>query len=73
MAVCEHIRPSCAHAVLRKLTSNLFAGNVEALGKLTKLTYLCVRAGLGDVATLLIASLYKYERLEMSASINIDC
>ena len=56
----------------RRININKFTGSVEALGKLTKLTHLCVRAGMDDV-TLLVASLYTCGRLEMSASINVDC
>ena len=54
----------------RSVGGNEFTGSVEALGTLTKLTYLCVRAGMDDVATQLVGSLYKCGRLEMSAS---DC
>ena len=54
----------------RSFGENEFTGGVEALGKLTELQTLCVRSGLGYVATLCVASLYKCGRLEMSAS---DC
>ena len=49
------------------------ADALDALGKLTSLTYLYVRAGMDDVATLLVASLYECGRLEMSAPISVDC
>ena len=49
LSLCERIRPSCAHTALRSLDSNQFTGSVNALGKLTKLTYLCVRAGISKV------------------------
>ena len=73
LSLCGHVHPSCVHAALRYVVANQFTGSVDVLGKLTKLTYLCVRAGMDDVATLLVASLYKYGRLEMSAPISVDC
>ena len=75
LSLCEHAHQSCVHAALtlRQLHGNQFAGSADALGKLTKLTYLCARVGFGDVVTLLGASLYKCGRLEMSASISVDC
>ena len=56
----------------RYLADNQFTGSIDALGKLTKLTYLCVRAGMDDVATLLVVSLYTCGRFEMSAPISVD-
>ena len=42
------------YLTLRRLYDNQFTGSVDALGTLTKLTYLYVRAGMDDAATLLI-------------------
>ena len=75
LSLCDHGHPSCVHAelTLRQFYNNRFTGSIDVLGKLTKLTYMCVRVGFGDVATLLGASLHECGRLEMLTPISVDC
>ena len=45
LLACTQVCSCCAQPTLRRVNKNTFTGGVEALGKLSRIEYLCVRGG----------------------------